>query len=315
MLVTRALLLTTTMLILALVAPAALANNSTGEHCPPKPKNPSEAELMELLKDAKDRGALFELNKAGRVGYLYGTVHISRMEWAFPGPTVVKALVASEVIALELNISDPNVEKQLAAKIGKPSNGIKLPAQLVTRIEKQAKRLCAPLASLRDKNISSQLRVLRMLDGRLEGMDPEWGVEAVLIGFANQQKKAIISLETIETHARALNNRKLSGEVGIERVRRSLVALETGKARQSMVKVLDAWEAGDLEGVRDSCKHCSAAMLQSSDDRNVGMASEIDKLLDRGKPIFAAVGFFHLTGPKAIQDLLRKKGYTVKRVF
>ena len=42
--------------------------------------------LDEAQRHARDRGFLWKLEKDGRTSWLYGTVHVARLEWAFPGP-------------------------------------------------------------------------------------------------------------------------------------------------------------------------------------------------------------------------------------
>jgi uncharacterized protein YbaP (TraB family) len=63
--------------------------------------------MAELLKQARDRGALWRHEKEGRLSYLYATVHVGKKEWVMPGPTIVRALREADVIAVELDVSDP----------------------------------------------------------------------------------------------------------------------------------------------------------------------------------------------------------------
>ena len=43
------------------------------------------------MKAAEDHGFLWRVSRDGRVSYLYGTIHLARLAWVFPGPTVVEA--------------------------------------------------------------------------------------------------------------------------------------------------------------------------------------------------------------------------------
>ena len=60
--------------------------------CPPVPQPPTQEQLAEGFRTAKDRGAMWTLTKDGRTSYLYGTLHVGRMAWAFPGPKLLQAL-------------------------------------------------------------------------------------------------------------------------------------------------------------------------------------------------------------------------------
>lgn len=84
--------------------------------CPHVVETRSQAEMAELLKQARDRGAWWRLEKDGRLSYLYATVHVGKKEWIMPGPTIVRALREADVIAVELDVSDPAVRRGLLAK-------------------------------------------------------------------------------------------------------------------------------------------------------------------------------------------------------
>ena len=60
--------------------------------CPPVAQTPSADQIQAGLRGARDRGFLWRITKSGRDSYLYGTVHVAKFEWMFPGPTVNRAL-------------------------------------------------------------------------------------------------------------------------------------------------------------------------------------------------------------------------------
>ena len=68
--------------------------------CPPAARPPSSAEIEAGTKAARDRGFLWRATKDGRTSYLYGTIHVGRIEWMFPGPRVMAAVRASDLVAL-----------------------------------------------------------------------------------------------------------------------------------------------------------------------------------------------------------------------
>jgi hypothetical protein len=81
--------------------------------CPPAAQPPSAEQMRLGMRDARDRGFLWRISKDGHSSYLYGTVHVAKMEWMFPGPAVTSALRTSNTIALELDVLDPQVQQQL----------------------------------------------------------------------------------------------------------------------------------------------------------------------------------------------------------
>ena len=62
------------------------------------------------MPSAKDHGFLWRVARDGRSSYLYGTIHAAKAEWMFPGPLTLAALAASDTLALELDVLDPDVQ-------------------------------------------------------------------------------------------------------------------------------------------------------------------------------------------------------------
>src|SRR5207248_10149019 len=98
-------------LLLAL-APLASAQPAPAA-CPPAAQPPTAEQAQAGLQNARDRGFLWRLRKDGHVSYLYGTVHVARQDWMVPGPTVMAALRASDTLALELDMLDPDIQERL----------------------------------------------------------------------------------------------------------------------------------------------------------------------------------------------------------
>jgi hypothetical protein len=46
---------------------------------------------------------------AARTSWLYGTIHVNKLEWMMPGPRTIRALMGVDRLALELNLLDPAV--------------------------------------------------------------------------------------------------------------------------------------------------------------------------------------------------------------
>src|SRR5688572_8346648 len=71
--------------------------------CPPAAAMPDAGALAALAQQSRDRGLLWQLQKDGRTSWLYGTIHLGRLDHAVPGPRIRSALAASEIVALELD--------------------------------------------------------------------------------------------------------------------------------------------------------------------------------------------------------------------
>ena len=153
------------------------------------------------MAQARDRGFLWRISKQGKSSYLYGTIHIARKEWMFPGPQTVAALKASTVVALELDFTDTELMQRLQggmlAQAARPESA--LPDDLAQRL---AARPCTPPACRprRCTPCAPEMlgALLVMMSARRDGLDASYGIDPALAQLARQQLKTVISLETPE---------------------------------------------------------------------------------------------------------------------
>jgi uncharacterized protein YbaP (TraB family) len=100
----------------ALLAALLLAAPSQAkESCPPPAQAPTLEQAAEGMKGAKDKGALWTLTKDGRTSYLYGTIHLGRAEWLYPGPKLLSALKDTGVLAVEVDLTAPGTREEMMA--------------------------------------------------------------------------------------------------------------------------------------------------------------------------------------------------------
>lgn len=81
--------------------------------------------------------------------------------------------------------------------------------------------------------------------------------------------------------------------------------------------MIDLYVKGDIHGINEFVKSGLSFMPDSYQslivDRNRGMVEKLDQHL-RERAIFCAIGAGHLAGEEGVLNLLRKKGYKVRRV-
>src|SRR5450755_923463 len=125
-----------------------LASTAAGAaaQCPPAALPLTPDLFQSGLRDARDHGFLWRISKNGRTSYLYGTIHAAKLEWMFPGPTVLDAVRASDTVALELDLLDADIQRRLAASVA-PRRADPLPAALVRRIEQRMSAECIDAAA------------------------------------------------------------------------------------------------------------------------------------------------------------------------
>jgi len=301
---------------LAAAHAAGLADNGL---CPPTAEPLTAERLNAGMKTAKDHGFLWRISKDGRVSYLYGTIHAARPEWMFPGPTVISALRASDTLALEVDVLDPDVQRRLLASILAQRND-GLPAELTYRLDRQIKAECIDDAFTFAKFAPEfQVASLSVMAARRDGLDPANAIDLVLSAVAREFGKPVASLETPESQMQAL--RMPTQAETIEFVKSGLDELESGKARPMLRRMAKAWTDGDYTDLSRYESWCDcvntpaerAAMKRLLDDRNPLMAAAIDNLHNSGQRVFAAVGSLHMIGPNGLPALLKKRGYKVEQ--
>jgi uncharacterized protein len=286
--------------------------------CPPPPEQLTSENLSAGIRVAKDHGFLWRATKDGRSSYLYGTIHAARAEWMYPGPVTLGALQRSDTLALELDVLDPDVQRRLAASIGRQTQE-PLPPALTRRIEAQLKAQCLDPEAFARFAPEFQIASLGVMAARRDGLDPAHAIDLVLAVLARELGKPVASLETPELQMQALQ--MPSRAATIDFVGSSLDDLESGRTRPMLNRIAKVWtESNHAELARfESWCNCvdtateRAAMKRMLDDRNPQLAAAIDKLHASGTRVFAAVGSLHMIGPKGLPALLRQRGYRVEQ--
>lgn len=287
--------------------------------CPPEARQPSPGQIEEGTRNARDRGFLWRATRDGRTSYLYGTVHVGKMDWMFPGPEVLRAARSSEVIALELDILDPEVVQRLQEGMAPRPDRV-LPEALRLRLRAQLKAACLPEKLLDQTAPEMVATTLTVMAARREGLDPAYAVDAIYASMARALQKPVSSLETPELQLKLLlGSTEAESHAAIES---ALQELESGKAAPMLARMARVWSDGRLGEMESYEKWCECLeteadrvmMRRMLDERNPGLATSIDLIHASGKSVFAAVGSLHMIGRLGLPALLAERGYKVERV-
>ncbi|MGQ3054672.1 MAG: TraB/GumN family protein [Roseateles sp.] len=308
--------LVTLVSVLGLWLPAAQASDAG---CPPVVQMPTAQQLQEARAAAKDRGAMWRLRKDGRTSYLYGTVHVGKLAWTAPGPQLQAAVAATEVIAVEIDPTAPGFMAEVQAAQAKGAK-LQLTREEQARLDAEADAACLPRTALAALHPVMQAVTYVSLAGRRDGLDPAFAQEAVLLGAAQALKRPIVALESVASQLALL----VPADAGEARamLQLTLDGLKNQESRTALRRIGQAWERGDLDAMDSPAKLCDcvpteqevALMRRMNDDRNPGLADRIAEEHGKGKPVLAAVGTLHMTGPKALPRLLQERGFEVERV-
>jgi uncharacterized protein YbaP (TraB family) len=287
--------------------------------CPPVATVPTAAQMEAGLRDARDRGFLWRLTKDGRVSYLYGTLHVGRLEWVYPGPTLARAVKEVDTIALEMDVQDPGIVRRMQAALAAAPRH-PLPAALQRRIAVQVAAACVPEAVAQGLPPEFLVHLLDMMSGRPDGLQMDYGADVVLGGMARGLGKPLHSLESPELQLRLMLAKTPADSV--RQVTSGLDNMEAGRSRAMMARIGSMWAEGrldELQRYEDWCDCTRTAadrrfMARLLDGRNPALARGIDALHTSGRRVFAAVGSLHMVGAQGLPGLMAQRGYRVERV-
>jgi len=316
---TASALLSALALTFAAACPAdeAPVGTATTAACPPVPQPPTAEQVQAARREARDHGFLWRISKQGHSSYLFGTLHVGKLAWIFPGPHLRDAIAATDTLALELDITDPELTRSPPPAATAP---LALPDSTRARLARQVAVACLPEGALQRLHPLMQAVTLTVLSARWEGLDAAFAQEVVLAGAARAQARPIIALESAQAQMALLVPR--DADEARRLLDQTLEQLERGRARPLLRRLADAWADGRLGELEDYSTWCECAdsdedrafMRRLNDDRNVPMAERIDALHGQGKRLLVAVGALHMTGDQGLPRLMAARGYTVERL-
>lgn len=292
---------------------------AVAETCPPALLQPAPESIQAGIRNASDHGFLWRISKDGRTSYLYGTIHVAKFEWMFPGPRVTQALVSSDTIALELDMLDANIQNRMAKAMAMLSNSA-MSAPLQKRMRKQAEAICVPYESIAKLTPELQVTTLTMMVGRGAGLEAGYAIDGVLAGIGHSANKNVVSLETPEMQIRLLQMKNSQETESF--VEDSLDELESGRSLKMLINIASLWADADyakMEHFEEWCECLNTelereVMKRALDERNPALAEHIDRLHASGKQVFAAVGSLHMFGALGLPGLMANRGYQVDKI-
>ncbi len=305
--------------LLALPAFVAPARAQPAADCPPAAEPVTQEQMQAGVKSARDRGFMWRLVKDGRSSYLYGTVHVAKRDWIFPGNTLVSAVRGSDVVALELDVLDPEVLRKMSEGIA-PRPDRTVPPPLAERLRALLRTACLPEQLMSVMLPEMVATTLVVKSGRGDGLDPAYAIDSVVAGLAHGLKKPLVSLETPELQLSLLLGR--TPREAQANVEQALADLESGRARRDMLRIAQVWADGRFDELFRFEQWCDCLNSEAEralhkrllDDRNPALAERIDALHSAGSKVFAAVGSLHMVGKMGLPALLVQRGYQVERM-
>ena len=273
-------------------------------------------------QQSQTRHFLWEVQSMTNKVYLFGTIHAGKREW-LPLPDVVeKAFTDSQVLAVEADVTNVDAMSKTTAAMtyAAPDELSKhVPPADYARFTALLEKHRVPETVVRHMKPFAASSVLLFAEWERIGLSPGFGIDAYLINRAKGMGKPVVELEGVE--AQAVLTDSLTEEEQRAAFIGTLDAIESGLTGDQMDGMIKAWQSGDaflmLEVARRYNEKIPGARAIEEKfiwSRHEDMMKKIEGWLNRtDKRHFVAVGALHLTGPRGLVELLKKKGYLVKQ--
>jgi len=289
------------------------------------PGEAAAADALQQLQSAPNRGLFYEISRNGQTAYLFGTIHVGRVDFYPLELAVTQALAQSSELVVELDATQG--DKMQAAILrhailpdSRSLDTVLTPA-LRKRLHAQLDALGLPRASVQP--FKPWMASLSLVMGAMQayGFNPGYATDLYLIELARNFNKAIGELESIDYQLKLFDSIPPKDQLAY--LDETLKALEKGQMRADAQALVDAWLASDapalqqqsLKSMQDSPRSARWMQQKLFTERNQLMAASIDRLLAEGRQPFVAIGALHLTGADGVPALLEKRGFRVKNLY
>ena len=269
---------------------------------------------------ASAESSVWKVQKDKSVMYLGATFHMLR-ETDYPLPSEFgKAYKASEIVVFETDIGklqEPSTRQKLLAQF-MYADGSTIDKHLSARTYGELSAYCKsngiPLEAFKQLKPSLLIVTLTAVELMKLGVTQR-GVDLFFYGLANEDRKIVKGLETVEEQINYL----VSMADGNEDDFVTYSINDMKNVKQQFESLANAWRKGDAEKIdeyivaelRTKLPHVYKKLFT---DRNSKWLPMIEAYMNTPETEFILVGAGHLVGSEGIIALLRKKGYTIDKL-
>ncbi len=251
--------------------------------------------------------------------YLFGTVHVLKPGLSWFDEAVKTAFDKSDQLMLEIVLpEDPAEVAKTMMPLAIDQSGKTLSSRL------DAEQLKAYQAALTSLGIApAQFDMfepwfpaitLSMLPLTKLGYDPEQGAEKQLTSSAKKAGKPIAGLETLNEQLGFFDGLPETQQVAFL----NAVVKDLDTLGPQLDKMVLLWAKGDPDGLATAMNESMLATPELTKtllwDRNARWADQLKTRMDQPGTVFVAVGAGHLAGQNSVQDYLKQRGLTAKRI-
>ncbi len=272
-----------------------------------------------------DRGALFKVSAKGHTMYLFGTMHVGQPSFYPLEDTITGALAKASTLALEIDpLGDPAALQAALQAHGMASSANAqdaMPAPLRERLRRVLAKAGIDAAAVSRFKPWLVATILAMGEYGAQGYRADLSVDMHLAQLARSSKVPVISLETPQLQMGLFS--RLSDADQLSFLEESLTLIENGKQSEEVRQIVDAWGSADRamferiaeRAAKDTTVAGRFVKNVLLDERNVGLADKLARLLEKEVNTVAAIGVLHLIGGNSVPALLSARGMSVERIY
>ena len=268
--------------------------------------------------------------------WVLGSIHLADSTLYPLAPVIDSAFAHAEELAVEINMNDDKVVQEVGAQSmaqGMLAEGMLrdlLPSDLWKSLDSICEAWGIPIVVFEKMRPWLVATTLSTYAFEQAGLNPEYGIDYVLLDRAASDGKAIVALESAEEQIGALADTTESDSAGVYYLKTTL--REISKLDSLVINLMRAWKTGDDDMLRfllDDSDDMGAeedSLVQDQDrkykdeyeqrvyvNRNAKMADSIASFLHEDRNVFVAVGVAHLALEKDnVIETLRKRGFKVE---
>ncbi len=277
-----------------------------------KVAEPVGSRAVEVARRIAADPLLWRIDGEGKPTYLFGTLHLTeRGELEDLAPQVQEAFRSSEVFVMETDL------EKFRKSFDNPSVVVYPPGQTLKAklTSDQWETLVGRVGEEVPPRALRQFRpwVATMRLSKLSSRRSKEVMDVQLRDWAKTLDKEVDFLETPSRQIDALRR-----GFDLEVLRKILDAPEDQMVGYE--QMLEAYESGDLERIEQVMLHESRTFdpkvggyREVLVERNRDWVPKIEGFIEQGG-VFVAAGSGHFVGPDSVIDMLRDKGYEVRRV-
>jgi uncharacterized protein YbaP (TraB family) len=265
------------------------------------------------------KGLLWEIKSASNTAYLFGSIHLAKVDF-YPLPSSVEvAYLQADTLAVEIDATD-----SAASAKAMPMLTYSAPDNLKKHLSKATWKSLQSVAGdaiEQFQGFKPAMVATGLAIGVFEkqGYDAAYGIDLHFLKRAKTDKKRVVELESIEFQARVLGG--LSDKDGDALLRQTVDGILSGEMQRETDAMINTWKSGDAGALATLMREAASKDAGSKkimklllDDRNIGMAQKITSMLASGKKLFVVVGAGHIAGLNSITDILQKQGLQIRQI-